>query len=72
MGRTFLSAAPSKPGMRRALIAITAGVTLAGLPASAAYQDTEHITRTVSLDPGGVLRLKSFSGRVTIIASDQI
>jgi len=57
--------------MRRALIAITAGVTLAGLPASAAYQDTEHITRTVSLDPGGVLRLKSFSGRVTIIASDR-
>ena len=26
--------------------------------------DTEHISRTVKLDPGGTLRLKNFSGRV--------
>jgi DUF4097 and DUF4098 domain-containing protein YvlB len=33
--------------------------------------ETEHINRTVPLDPGGTLRLKSFSGRVTITASDR-
>ena len=35
------------------------------------FQETEHITRTIKLDPGGTLRLKSFSGRVTITASDR-
>ena len=36
----------------------------------AAFQETEKVTRTVSLNPGGTLRLKSFSGRVVITASD--
>src|SRR3982751_5888369 len=34
-------------------------------------QETEHVTRTIKLDPGGTLRLKNFSGRVTVTASDQ-
>jgi DUF4097 and DUF4098 domain-containing protein YvlB len=45
-------------------------------PAAAAaadrwFEETEHVTQTIKLDPGGTLRLKSFSGRVTITASDQ-
>ena len=46
--------------------------TLAG-PAPAAAQDTqtEHVTQTVAVAPGGTLRLKSFSGKVTITAADR-
>lgn len=33
--------------------------------------ETEHVTRTIALEPGGTLRLKSFSGRVTITAFDR-
>jgi DUF4097 and DUF4098 domain-containing protein YvlB len=33
--------------------------------------ETEHVNRTVPLEPGGTLRLNSFSGRVTITASDR-
>jgi hypothetical protein len=43
-------------------------------PAHAAprlFDETEHITRTIQLEPGGTLRLKNFSGRVTITASDR-
>lgn len=36
----------------------------------AAQTETEHVSRTVTLHPGGTLRLKSFSGRVNITASD--
>ena len=39
--------------------------------ASLALRETEHVTRTIGLEPGGTLRLKSFSGRVTITASDR-
>ena len=35
------------------------------------FDETEHITRTIQLEPGGTLRLKNFSGRVTITASDK-
>jgi hypothetical protein len=37
----------------------------------AALDETEHVTRTIQMAPGGTLRLKSFSGRVTITTSDQ-
>jgi hypothetical protein len=37
-------------------------------PASA---DTEHVSRTMALDAGRTLTLKSFSGRVTITGSDR-
>ncbi len=39
-------------------------------PASA-QTDTEHVTQTVKLDPGGTLRLNNFSGRVSISAGDR-
>jgi hypothetical protein len=32
--------------------------------------DTEHVARTVKLDPGGTVRVNSFSGRVTITGTD--
>ena len=32
--------------------------------------ETERITRTVKLDPGGTVRVNSFSGRVTITGTD--
>lgn len=34
-------------------------------------EDSEHVTRTVKLDPGGTLRLKNFSGHVVITGSDR-
>jgi putative adhesin len=34
-------------------------------------EETEHVSRTVPLEPGGTLRLRSFSGRVTVTASDR-
>jgi hypothetical protein len=52
-----------------------AGATVAAVAltvASAGATDvTEHVSRTVRLEPGGTLRLKSFSGRVTITAGDR-
>jgi len=36
----------------------------------AAFDETEHVSRTIKLEPGGTLRLKSFSGRVTVRGSD--
>ena len=43
-------------------------LTCIATPASA---DTERISRTISIDAGGTLTLKSFSGRVTITGSDR-
>src|SRR4051794_3057359 len=58
----------------RTLAVAFAAIALA-VPAHAAPgafdQETEHVTRTVSLEPGGTLRLKNFSGRVTITGSDR-
>jgi len=57
----------------RTLAAAFAVLALA-TPAHAAprlFDETEHITRTIQLEPGGTLRLKNFSGRVTITASDR-
>jgi hypothetical protein len=50
--------------------AVVAALALTAAPARAA-DATEHVTRTVGLEPGGTLRLKSFSGRVTITAGDR-
>ena len=59
----------------RKIIFVFAICALAASVALSARQrwndETEHINRTVPLDPGGTLRLKSFSGRVTITASDR-
>jgi hypothetical protein len=35
------------------------------------FDETEHISRTVRLESGGTLRLRSFSGTVTITAADR-
>jgi DUF4097 and DUF4098 domain-containing protein YvlB len=43
---------------------------LASVPALAAA-DTERVSQTVRLDPGGTLRLNNFSGRVTVTGSDR-
>jgi hypothetical protein len=50
--------------------AAAAAVALTVAPARAA-DVTEHVTRTLQLEPGGTLRLRSFSGRVAITASDR-
>ena len=39
--------------------------------ATSVLDETEHISRTIPMEPGGTLRLKNFSGRVTITASDR-
>jgi hypothetical protein len=57
----------------RTLAAAFALLALA-TPAQAApslFEETEHVSRTMALSPGGTLRLKNFSGRVTITASDR-
>jgi DUF4097 and DUF4098 domain-containing protein YvlB len=60
--------------MRKTVFAF-AVCALAASSAVAARQrwsdETEHVNRTLPLEPGGTLRLKSFSGRVTITASDR-
>jgi hypothetical protein len=33
--------------------------------------DTEHVSQTIKMEPGGSLRLKNFSGRVTITGTDR-
>ena len=47
---------------------------LAASPAISAAQrwndETENVSRTLKLEPGGKLVLKSFSGRVTITGTD--
>src|SRR5712692_6113015 len=56
--------------MRKYVLAL--GVLALATPAlNAAFEETEHISQTIRMDPGGTLRLKSFSGRVTITASDR-
>ena len=61
---------PVKAPMRKYVLAL--GVLVLAAPAvNATFEETEHISRTIRMDPGGTLRLKSFSGRVTVTASDR-
>jgi hypothetical protein len=56
--------------MRTAILAlavVSAGCTLS----VSAHADTEHVTRTAALAPGGTLKLKNFSGRVIITGTDR-
>jgi len=46
-------------------------LALAAPAIHAAVDETEHVNRTLKMEPGGTLRLKNFSGRVTITASDR-
>ena len=57
----------------RTLAAAFAVLALAA-PAHAApsvFDETEHVSRTIAVEPGGTLRLKNFSGRVTITGTDR-
>ena len=57
----------------RTLTAVFAVLALA-TPAHAApsvFDETERVSRTIALEPGGTLRLKNFSGRVTITGTDR-
>ena len=56
----------------RALASAFAVLALAGSArAATAFDDTERISRTIAVEPGGSLRLKNFSGRVTIVGTDR-
>jgi hypothetical protein len=56
--------------MRKYVLAL--GVLALATPAvNAAFEETQHISQTIRMDPGGTLRLRSFSGRVTVTASDR-
>ena len=59
-------------GMKKLLFAFApfALVTLAVVAVRAAQEQTERISQTVKLAPGGTLHLKSFSGRVNIKGGD--
>ena len=54
-----------------ALAAFAVLALLVGPSLVASTMDTDHVTRTEKLAPGGTLRVKNFSGRVTIAASDR-
>jgi hypothetical protein len=51
--------------------AICALVASTAVTAQRWNDETEHVSRTLPLEPGGTLRLKTFSGRVTITSSDR-
>ena len=56
----------------RKTLPVLAALALVALPALASAQETtEHVTKTLKLDPGGTLRLKSFSGPIHITVSDR-
>ena len=56
--------------MRKYALAV-ALVALAVPSVRAAFYETERVSQTLKMDPGGTLRLRSFSGHVTITASDR-
>jgi hypothetical protein len=57
----------------RTFAAAFAVLALAGSAHAApgALDETERVSRTIALEPGGTLRLKNFSGRVTITGTDR-
>ena len=61
-----------KAGMPRHFLrpAVFTVLTFASMSALATA-DTEHVSRMVSVGPGGTLRLNNFSGKVTITGSDR-
>jgi hypothetical protein len=52
-------------------VAVLSVVTLAAPAAASERTETERVDRTVSIQAGGQLRLKNFSGRVTITGSNR-
>jgi DUF4097 and DUF4098 domain-containing protein YvlB len=57
----------------RTVAAAFAVLALAGSAQAAPwlFDETDHVTRTIQMDPGGTLRLNNFSGRVTITPTDR-
>jgi hypothetical protein len=54
------------------IIFALAALAFTTMPALATAQETtEHVTKTLKLDPGGTLRLKSFSGPIHITVTDR-
>lgn len=51
-------------------LALTAAFATSTVPAAAQPRDQEAFDRTLTAQPGGTLRLKTFSGRVTIRGTD--
>jgi hypothetical protein len=52
-------------------IAVLGALTLATPAVASEQNETERVDRTVSIRAGGLLRLKNFSGRVTITGSNR-
>lgn len=50
-----------------ALLALTASTAVA----AGRFDETEHVSKTATIGPGGTLQLKNFSGRVTITAENR-
>jgi len=57
--------------MRNAILALAIASAGCTTLIEAVDGQTEHITQTASLAPGGTLRLRNFSGRVTITGADR-
>ena len=59
--------------MRNIAVAAFAVLALAGRiqAAPGIADDTEHVTRTLTLEPGGTLRLNNFSGHVTVTGTER-
>ena len=57
--------------MRNYLLAVAVIALASPALASSWGDETERLNQTIKLEPGGTLRLRSFSGRVTITASDR-
>ena len=57
--------------MRKILVAAAFVAFAAPAFGASLFDETEKISRTVAFEPGGTLRVKTFSGRVTITASDK-
>ena len=56
--------------MRKTVVAACLVAFAAPAFGASRFDETEKISRTVAFEPGGTLRLKTFSGHVTITASD--
>ncbi|HEY7790739.1 MAG TPA: DUF4097 family beta strand repeat-containing protein [Vicinamibacterales bacterium] len=56
---------------RLSVVSALAAALLLAVPAAARADNTERVDRTIPFQNGGTLQLKTFSGRVTISATDQ-
>ena len=59
--------------MRLLIAVVVVGFAISALAADSGLRasETEHVSRTLKLDPGGTLRLQTFSGSVTVEGEDR-